>query len=387
MHDVAETGVAAHWSYKDGVRTQNPFAVDPAKWISQLTEQFDGEDDHEDFLEAVKLEMYSDQVFCFTPKGEVVKLPRGATPIDFAYAIHTRIGNACVGSKIDGMRVPLWTRVKNGQSVEIITAEGQSPQTTWLEIATTGKAKTAIRRSLREADRDSFIKLGRELARSAFANVGQKSTEKVLEAAAQVLRLKKPDEVLARLGSAELTGRQVVQAIYPELTAQKGTPVDSSRAVIGLEAGQSFERAKCCQPLPDERIVGISMRGRGVVVHTIDCEKLIILEDRLDDWLDLHWHDGSHAAEYTATLRMTIGNGAGVLGRVCSLIGETGANISDLRFMDRKPDYFLILIDVDLRDVQHLHTLTGALSAQDGVAAIERYRNIDLPDAGAAKSG
>ena len=387
MHDVAETGVAAHWSYKDGVRTQNPFAVDPAKWISQLTEQFDGEDDHEDFLEAVKLEMYSDQVFCFTPKGEVVKLPRGATPIDFAYAIHTRIGNACVGSKIDGMRVPLWTRVKNGQSVEIITAEGQSPQTTWLEIATTGKAKAAIRRSLREADRDSFIKLGRELARSAFSNVGQKSTEKVLEAAALVLRLKDPDEVLARLGSAELTGRQVVQAIYPQLTAQKGTPIDSSRAVIGLKAGQSFERAKCCQPLPDERIVGISMRGRGVVVHTIDCEKLITLEDRLDDWLDLHWHDGSHAAEYTATLRMTIGNGAGVLGRVCSLIGETGANISDLRFIDRKPDYFLILIDVDLRDVQHLHTLSGALGAQEGVAAVERYRNIDLPDAGAAKSG
>ena len=141
MHDVAETGVAAHWSYRDGVRGKNPFAVDPAKWIAQLTEQFDGEDDHEDFLEAVKLEMYSDQVFCFTPKGEVVKLPRGATPIDFAYAIHTRIGNACVGAKVDGMRVPLWTRIKNGQSVEIITAEGQTPQTTWLEIATTGKAK------------------------------------------------------------------------------------------------------------------------------------------------------------------------------------------------------------------------------------------------------
>ena len=387
MHDVAETGVAAHWSYKDGVRSQNPFAVDPAKWISQLTEQFDGEDDHEDFLEAVKLEMYSDQVFCFTPKGEVVKLPRGATSIDFAYAIHTRIGNACVGSKIDGMRVPLWTRVKNGQSVEIITAEGQSPQTTWLEIATTGKAKTAIRRSLREADRESFIKLGRELARSAFAHVGQKSTEKALETAADVLRLKDPNEVLARLGSAELTGRQVVQAIYPELIPQEGAPVDASRAVIGLKTGQSFERASCCQPLPDERIVGISMRGRGVVVHTIDCEQLIMLEDRADDWLDLRWHDGSHAAVYTATLRMTIGNGAGVLGRVCSLIGETGANISDLQFMDRKPDYFLLLIDVDLRDVQHLHTLMGALNAQEEVAAIERYRNIDLPDANSAPSG
>ena len=114
MHDVAETGVAAHWSYRDGVRSENPFAVDPAKWISQLTEQFDAEEDHEDFLEAVKLEMYSDQVFCFTPKGEVVKLPKGATPIDFAYAIHTRIGNACVGAKVDAMRVPLWSRLKNG---------------------------------------------------------------------------------------------------------------------------------------------------------------------------------------------------------------------------------------------------------------------------------
>ena len=129
------------------------------------------------------------------------------------------------------------------------------------------------------------------------------------------------------------------------------------------------------------------MRGRGVVVHTIDCEQLIKLEDRADDWLDLRWHDGSHAAVYTATLRMTIGNGAGVLGRVCSLIGETGANISDLQFMDRKPDYFLLLIDVDLRDVQHLHTLMGALNAQEEVAAIERYRNIDLPDANSAPSG
>ena len=139
MHDVAETGVAAHWSYRDGVRSLNPFAVDPAKWISQLTEQFDAEEDHEDFLEAVKLEMYSDQVFCFTPKGEVVKLPKGATPIDFAYAIHTRIGNACVGAKVDHMRVPLWTRLRNGQSVEVITATGQTPQALGLRLRQPGK--------------------------------------------------------------------------------------------------------------------------------------------------------------------------------------------------------------------------------------------------------
>ncbi|MEO9685189.1 MAG: bifunctional (p)ppGpp synthetase/guanosine-3',5'-bis(diphosphate) 3'-pyrophosphohydrolase [Tateyamaria sp.] len=374
MHDVAETGVAAHWSYRDGVRSQNPFAVDPAKWIAQLTEQFDGEDDHEDFLEAVKLEMYSDQVFCFTPKGEVVKLPRGATPIDFAYAIHTRIGNACVGAKVDGMRVPLWTRVRNGQSVEIITAEGQTPQTTWLEIATTGKAKTAIRRSLREADRERFITLGRELARSAFAHVNKKATDKALETAAKQLRVGSADEVLARLGSAELTGRDVVQAIYPDLQAKPGKVVDARRAVIGLLPGQKFQRATCCEPLPGERIVGITFRGEGVVVHAIDCEQLADYESQLDRWLDLRWHDGSHAAVYGATLDVTIGNDAGVLGRICTLIGEGKANISDLVFKDRKPDFYRLLVYVELRDAQHLHTLMSALAAESDVASVARYR-------------
>ncbi|MDX5403069.1 MAG: bifunctional (p)ppGpp synthetase/guanosine-3',5'-bis(diphosphate) 3'-pyrophosphohydrolase, partial [Rhodobacterales bacterium] len=263
MHDVAETGVAAHWSYRDGVRTQNPFAVDPAKWIAGLSEQFDAEEDHDEFLEAVKLEMYSDQVFCFTPKGDVVKLPRGATPIDFAYAIHTRIGNACVGAKIDGMRVPLWTRIKNGQSVDIITAQGQIPQATWLEIATTGKAKAAIRRALREVDRGRFIKLGHELARSAFEHLGKKATDKVLETAARNLRLGGRDEVLARLGSAELTAREVVRSVYPDLTSGQTDEIDTKRAVIGLSPEQNFDRARCCQPLPGERIVGITFRGKG----------------------------------------------------------------------------------------------------------------------------
>ena len=385
MHDVAETGVAAHWSYRDGVRSNNPFAVDPAKWISQLTEQFDGEDDHEDFLEAVKLEMYSDQVFCFTPKGDVVKLPRGATPIDFAYAIHTRIGNACVGAKIDGMRVPLWTRVKNGQSVDIITAEGQTPQATWLEIAKTGKAKSAIRRSMREEDRGRFITLGRELARSAFAHVRKKATDKALEAAAKQLRLNNADEVLARLGSAELTGREVVESIYPDLIPKAGKEVDARRAVIGLGAGQSFQRATCCQPVPGERIVGITFRGQGVVVHAIDCARLAEYEDQPDRWLDLHWRDGTHPAIYGATLDLTIGNDAGVLGRICTLIGETKANISNLEFMDRKPDFYRLLINVELRDAQHLHSLMAALEAESDVAAIKRHR-LKIPVADKANA-
>ncbi len=379
MHDVAETGVAAHWSYRDGVRTENPFAVDPAKWISNLTEQFDNEEDHEDFLEAVKLEMYSDQVFCFTPKGDVVKLPRGATPIDFAYAIHTRIGHACVGAKVDGIRVPLWTRLKNGQSVDIITADGQMPQVTWLEIAVTGKARTSIRRALREVDRERFIKLGKELARAGFENVGRKATDKALDTAAKHLRLKDRQELLARLGSAELTAHEVVEAVYPELTKDDGDAISPRRAVIGLEPGQKFDRAPCCQPLPGERIVGITYRGKGVEVHAIDCDRLSEFEDEPERWVDLHWHAGTHPAVYGATLDLTIGNDAGVLGRICTLIGEKKANISNLEFIDRKPDFYRLMINVELRDLEQLHSLMLMLEAESDVAAVERYRESKKP--------
>ncbi|MEO0937899.1 MAG: bifunctional (p)ppGpp synthetase/guanosine-3',5'-bis(diphosphate) 3'-pyrophosphohydrolase [Pseudomonadota bacterium] len=378
MHDVAETGVAAHWSYRDGERSENPFAVDPAQWISQLTEHFDDEDSHADFLEAVKLEMYSDQVFCFTPKGDVFKLPRGATPIDFAYAVHTRVGNACVGAKVDGRRVPLWTRLKNGQSVEITTAEGQTPQTTWLDIAQTGRARAAIRRSLREVDRERFIKIGHELARSAFSQVGKKATDKALATAAKHLRLKDADDVLAHLGRAELTAREVVQSIYPDLTPQQGKKVDAKRAVIGLGPGQRFERAPCCEPLPGERIVGIAYRGEGVVVHAIDCAKLAELEAQPERWVDLHWQGGAHDAAYSATLDLTIGNDAGVLGRICTLIGETSANISNLKILDRKPDFYRLLIHVELRDVEHLHSLMSTLEAENEVAEVDRFRDVTL---------
>jgi GTP pyrophosphokinase/guanosine-3',5'-bis(diphosphate) 3'-pyrophosphohydrolase len=325
--------------------------------------------------------MYQDQVFCFTPKGDVIKLPRGATPIDYAFAIHTRIGSACVGAKVDGIRVPLWTRLKNGQSVEIITAEGQTPQVSWLDIATTGKARTAIRRALRVIDRERFIKLGRELARSAFEHVGRQATDKALETAARLLRLDGRDELLARLGSAELTTHEVVQSVYPELARVEADQISPRRAVVGLAPGQSFERAHCCQPLPGERIVGITFRGKGVVVHAIDCDLLGDYEDQPDRWIDLHWHDGTHPAVYGATIDMTIGNDAGVLGRICTLIGEKKANISNLNFVDRKPDFYRLMIDVELRDAEQLHSLMLTLEADSDVAAVERFRERSQPRA------
>jgi GTP pyrophosphokinase/guanosine-3',5'-bis(diphosphate) 3'-pyrophosphohydrolase len=375
MHEVAEAGVAAHWSYRDGVRARNPFAVDPSKWIASMTERLD-EEDHNAFLENVKLEMYSDQVFCFTPKGDVIQLPRGATPLDYAYAIHTRIGNSCVSAKVDGIRVPLWTRLKNGQSVEIITAEGQTPQSSWIDIVTTGRAKAAIRKSLREEDRGRFVKLGQELARAAFDHVGKKATDKALRTAARTLGLADDQDLLARLGSAELTARRVVETLYPELVQATADEVDARRPVVGLAADQSFRRAGCCQPVPGERIVGITYRGTGVVIHAIDCPALEEFEEQPTRWVDLHWHAGRHAAVHTVSLELTISNDAGVLGRICTLIGEQKANISDLRFTARKPDYYRVIVDVDLRDVEHLHKVMTALDAETDVAQIARHRDL-----------
>jgi GTP pyrophosphokinase len=320
--------------------------------------------------------MYQDQVFCFTPKGDVIKLPRGATPIDFAYAIHTRIGSACVGAKIDGLRVPLWSRLKNGQSVDIITAEGQKPEATWIDIVVTGRAKSAIRRALREEDRERYIKLGRELARVAFENIGKKATDKALQTASKHLALENVDELLARLGSAELTSRDVVRVIYPDLAEDHGDKIEESRAVIGLTADQHYRRANCCQPVPGERIVGITFRGHGVVLHTIDCQALVEFEDQPDRWVDLHWQDGQHSATHTVTLDVTISNDAGVLGRICTLIGEQNANISDLQFIDRKPDFYRIYVDVDVSDIEHLHRVMTALEADNDVSSISRLQDV-----------
>ncbi|MEJ6503409.1 MAG: bifunctional (p)ppGpp synthetase/guanosine-3',5'-bis(diphosphate) 3'-pyrophosphohydrolase [Rhodobacter sp.] len=377
MHEVAEAGVAAHWSYREGVLGKNPFAVDPTKWIASMTERLE-EDDHDAFLENVKLEMFTDQVFCFTPKGDVLQLPRGATPLDFAYAIHTRIGGSCVSAKIDGLRVPLWTRIKNGQSVEIITAEGQRPQSSWVDIVVTGRAKAAIRRSLREEDRSRFVILGRELALAAFDHVGRPATDKALRTAAKMLGLADETELLAQLGSAELMARRVVSTLYPELSLADPEVADNTRPILGLAPDQIVNRPKCCQAVPGERIVGITYRGKGVVVHTIDCPALQEFEQQPNRWIDLNWEPGRHAPVHTVTLEITIANDAGVLGRICTLIGVQKSNISNLVFADRKPDFYRLLIDVDLRDVEHLHTVMTVLKAEIDVAHIGRYRDVRL---------
>jgi GTP pyrophosphokinase/guanosine-3',5'-bis(diphosphate) 3'-pyrophosphohydrolase len=371
--------VAAHWSYRDGVRTENRFAVDPVDWLRQMTERFEEAADHAEFMEAVKLEMYSDQVFCFTPKGDVVKLPKGATPIDFAYSIHTRLGHLTVAAKVDGMRVPLWTKLRNGQSVEIVTAEGQMPQATWIDIASTGRAKSAIRRALKAERRVGYVRLGRELARAAFAHIGKRSTEKALATAARSHGFDGEEALLAAIGASEISARDVVQALYPERVAAQPEPsVPENEAIVGLQPGAHYTRAACCKPLPGERIVGITSRADGVSVHAIDCPRMVEFEDQMERWVDLSWSPGHHAPINAVTLDMTISNDPGVLGRICTLIAEQNANISDLRFVDRKPDFFRLYIDVDVRDREHLHAVIMAAETDSDVAQLRRLRQQSI---------
>ena len=377
MHQVAETGVAAHWSYREGERSENKFAVDPFVWISEITESFSNTEDQDEFLEHVKLEMFADQVFCFTPKGDVVKLPRGATPLDFAYNIHTRIGDGCVGVKVDGKRVPLWTRLRNGQSVEIITAKGQKPQAAWTDVAVTGRAKTAIRRSLKTENRENFLRLGKEFARVAFENVGKKPTNKALSTVAKMFALKTADDILVALGSAELTGAQVIEVLYQELLRKNSVDeIEPSKAIIGLMSDQSAQRSVCCEPLPGERIVGILTKGRGVMIHTIDCDNLAAYDQVQDRWIDLHWSEGNHQALNEVLINITIGNDAGVLGRICTLIGEQNANISDMRFEEKQPDFYKIAVSIEVRDVKHLHNVVTSLNADTDVAEVTRHRDL-----------
>ncbi|QDL92175.1 bifunctional (p)ppGpp synthetase/guanosine-3',5'-bis(diphosphate) 3'-pyrophosphohydrolase [Paroceanicella profunda] len=379
MHEVAEAGVAAHWAYRDGVPSDNPFAVDPFRWVRQLAEEIETTENPAELLEHVKLEMFQDQVFCFTPKGEVVKLPRGATPIDFAYAIHTRIGHSCVGSKVDGRRVPLWTKLKNGQAVEIIRAEGQRPQSSWEEIVVTGRAKSAIRRALKNDRRAADIRMGREIARIAFERIGKQATDKALDTAARSLAIGRGDDLLAKLGSAEITGHEVVASLYPDIaTPTVSEPLRDSvdgPIYIGLAAGQDAIAGPCCNPLPGERIIGIAERGRGVVIHAIDCPSLGAFEDQMERWIDLRWNpDAGRGPSNHALLEVVLANDPGALGRVCTLIGELGANISDIDFAERKTDFYRLHVDLELRDVKHLHHIIRALEAESVITQVTRVR-------------
>ncbi len=381
MHDVAETGVAAHWSYRNGERFENPFAVDPSGWFRRISEEFIWVENSDDFIEQMKLEMFQDKVFCFTPKGEVVKLPRGATPLDFAYTIHTSIGDNCVGSEVDGIKVPLWTRLRNGQSVKIVTASGQKPSASWEEMVVTGRAKAAIRKSIREERRGENIKLGKEIARVSLERIGKKLTDNAIKIAAEKFGLKDEDSVLAALGSVQFTGFDLVNSLYPELINTKSAPLPSDQDsinFIGLSPDSNGSPAPCCLPIPGDPIVGIAQKKRGVVVHAIDCALLAAFESKPYLWLEVRWPSGSNKPVHSTSIEVTMVNSVGVLGRICTLIGEQGANISDLNFVMRKPDFYKTVFELTVRDLKHLHNIITSIQVDMDVSEASRYRTNNI---------
>ncbi|HVV66134.1 MAG TPA: bifunctional (p)ppGpp synthetase/guanosine-3',5'-bis(diphosphate) 3'-pyrophosphohydrolase [Rhizomicrobium sp.] len=386
MHDVAERGVAAHWRYRERVEAKDGGEARALEWLREMVELLERGDNAEEFLEHSRLNMYQDQVFCFTPKGDLISLPRGATPIDFAYAVHTDLGNSCVGAKINGAQAPLHTPLRNGDQVEIIATKEQTPSPLWEQFVVTGRARAEIRRFLRHAQRDEHVKFGREILRKVFADEGFELTEKAIEEVARKLRLHRAEDVYAEIGRGALRGHEVLEAVFPELKndserrkqAAFAEPVRGRKpiSIRGLREGISYRLGQCCHPLPGDRIVGLMVPGEGAVIHTVDCEELERAETGMEDWLDVTW--GSHAAEAGPSVARVVvrtKNVPGSLAQVATVIGSNGGNIFNLKVVARNPLYFDFQIDIEVRDLAHLQNILGALRVNAAVESVDRVRD------------
>jgi GTP pyrophosphokinase len=342
-------------------------------------------DSTEEFYENSKLNMYQDQVFCFTPKGLLIALPRGATPIDFAYAVHTTVGNTAIGAKINGSHAPLHTPLRNGDQVEIIRSKTQTPSPMWERFVVTGRARSEIRRFLRHAQRDQHVTLGRKILDRVFADEGFELSDRAVEGVLKKLRLGRPDDVYAHIGSGALRADEVLEAVYPELkrdpkrkrpaAAKAGAAKGVS--IAGLTEGIAYRLGACCHPIPGDRIIGLMEPGQGVVIHTADCDVLDRHQDTMVDWIDVRW--GPHAGDAASVARIfvRVKHTPGALGILANIIGQNGANISNIKITSRNPLFFDFQIDVEVRDAQHLENLIRALRVDAAVEAVSRVRGLD----------
>jgi len=389
MHDVAERGVAAHWRYREGIEERNATAEGAYQWLREMVDLLEHGNSPEEFLENSRMHMYQDQVFCFTPKGELISLPRGATPIDFAYAVHTDVGNTAVGARVNGVHVPLHTPLRNGDQVEIIRTKDQTPSPLWEQFVVTGRARAEIRRFIRHAQRDEHVSFGRKILEKVFADEHRELTSKAIEEVAKKLRLPKPEDVLVEVGRGQLRANEVLEAIYPELKRDSSRrPLGRSAwknaqaiSIKGLTEGISYKLGQCCHPLPGDRIVGVMVPGEGAVIHTIDCAELETAQAQLRDWLDVSW--GAHASEMgpsVARLQIRVRNAPGALATIASVIGNSGGNISNLKIAARNPLFFEMLVDVEVRDLTHLQDILGALRVNASVESVDRVRGLDESD-------
>ncbi|MCW8835378.1 MAG: bifunctional (p)ppGpp synthetase/guanosine-3',5'-bis(diphosphate) 3'-pyrophosphohydrolase, partial [Rhodospirillales bacterium] len=370
MHEVSELGVAAHWIYKQEVGRADGKQY---RWLRELLDILDHAAEPEEFLEHTKLEMFQDQVFCFSPRGDLINLPRGATPVDFAYAVHSEVGDTCVGSKINGRIVPLRTQLKNGDQVDIITSKAQTPSPTWERFVVTGKARARIRRFVRLQQRAEYASLGKAILQRAFRQEGYEYTEKAVEPALKSMQTPTAEDLCAEVAIGTHTPREVLEAVFPGLKernkpkdanvvsitkARKQSKQDDKGGAVpirGLIPGMAVHFAGCCHPLPGDRIVGIIMTGKGVTIHTIDCDSLEKFSDEPERWIDVSWDVSSDEQEFhLGRVNITVLNEPGSLGSLSMVIAKNGGNISNLKLTNRTREFFDMIVDVEVKDLKHL---------------------------------
>ena len=392
IHEIAELGVAAHWRYKSsdlfGSNAARPMEGRQYSWLRELLDILEHAQSPQEFLEHTKLEMFQDQVFCFTPKGDLIALPRGAGPVDFAYAVHTEVGNTCVGAKVNGRIVPLRTRLQNGDQVEVVTSSAQKPSPEWEGFIVTGKARAHIRRRFRADARAEYIKLGQEILEKTFSKEGYDLTTKGLNGIIDKFGAENIDDLYMRVGEGRLVGREVLVAVYPgvrdsddenvvnlsQARLKQSHDKDSAIAIRGLTPGMAVHISTCCYPLPGDRIVGIVTDGRGVEIHTIDCERLDGYTEEPDRWIDLTWDPEKDKNIHIGRLNVVVANEPGSLGDFSVVIALNFGNISNLKILNRSRDFFEMTIDIEVRGVKHLTNIIAALRATPAINSVERAR-------------
>jgi GTP diphosphokinase / guanosine-3',5'-bis(diphosphate) 3'-diphosphatase len=366
MHLQAERGVAAHWSYK-----QHGEAPDSqVQWLQDLVEILDHAASPEELLEHTRMAMYQDRIFAFTPKGELIQLPKGATPVDFAYAVHTTLGDTAVGAKINGRVVPLRTEIESGDQVQILASKAQEPQPWWLNIAVTGKARAAIRRFVRQKERAESIALGKKIFDDIVRRLPTQLNADAIAAALKRLKIPDQNELMVAIARQTVDDLKLMEALMPGSagSAKLAPPQREAISIKGLTPGVSYDLALCCHPVPGDRIVGLRRPDEAIIVHTIDCNSLA---DGVDaDWLDLAWGDGSDGA--TARLSVIVKNEPGSLGAMAGILGGHQANILNLKLDARDQSFHTFTIDLEVHDLHHLTRILAALRAADAVIQAER---------------
>ena len=368
MHQRNEFGLAAHWAYKQGDRPDGQVG-----WLRDLIEIVDASHDAEELLEHTRLAIYQDRIFAFTPKGALFQLPKGATPVDFAFAVHTDLGAQTVGAKINGRHMPLRAQLENGDVVEIIKGKQGEPQLSWLGFVVTGKARAAIRRAVRLKEREEVAEIGLKLFDEIATKVPARIGKKAVREAVKRLDMEDEAELMYAIGAAKLSDREVMEALVPGCTADIDDDRDWSKrdhaiSIRGLTAGVGFKLAECCHPVPGDRIVGLRKKGEGVEVHAIDCLKLASGID--SDWLDLSWGKRSQGA--LGRMRVTIYDRPGTLAEMAGIFAQNVANVKTLEQVENDAPFASYEIDAEVQDLAHLTRILSALRASDAVAQAER---------------